>query len=301
MDAGLQVDRDTLMALAGVARLLSNPPGQIPPGALAGERVSRQQGRGLNFDSLRRYQPGDDVRLIDWQATARLRSPWIRLYNEERERPVFLIVDQRLDMYFSTRGQTKSVAAAKIAGLLAWRSWHDGDRIGSLVFSDTQLSLQKCRAPTRNLHAVLDDLLEYNQALPARYPDEIPATVTLASVLQRAMPFIPAGSWVAVVSDFHDLDATTQALLAALRRRCEISAFVTLDDLHLRLPSHGDLAACYQGRDAAFSLSPHLQDEIQQSITSRLARLENRLTRLGVRVNQIVVAQDLIKQLQKGV
>lgn len=301
MDAGLQVDRDALMALAAEARRLSNPPGQIPPGALAGERVSRQQGRGLNFDSLRRYQPGDDVRLIDWQATARLRSPWIRLYNEERERPVFLIVDQRLDMYFSTRGQTKSVAAAKIAGLLAWRSWHDGDRIGSLVFSDTKLSLQKCRAPARNLHAVLDDVLEYNQALPAHYPDEIPATVTLATMLQRAMQFIPAGAWVAVISDFHDLDATTEALLAALRRRCEISAFVALDDLHLRLPSHGDLAARYQGHDAAFSLSPHLQDAIQQSITSRLARLENRLTRLGVRVNQIVVAQDLIKQLQKGV
>lgn len=301
MNRALQVDRDTLMALAGEARLLSNPPGQIPPGALAGERVSRQQGRGLNFDSLRRYQPGDDVRLIDWQATARLRSPWIRLYNEERERPVFLIVDQRLDMYFSTRGQTKSVAAANIAGLLAWRSWHDGDRIGSVVFSDEKLSLQKCRAPARNLRAVLDDLVEYNQALPARYPDDTPASVTLTHVLQRASAFIPSGAWLAVVSDFHDLDAQGEALLANLRKRCEISALITLDDLHLRLPAHGDLAASYQGRDAAFSLSPQLKDDIQQSVTSRLARLENRLTRLGVRVNQIVVTQDLIKQLQKGV
>lgn len=301
MDSGLQVDRQTMMALAGVARLLSNPPGQIPPGALAGERVSRQQGRGLNFDSLRRYQPGDDVRLIDWQATARLRAPWIRLYNEERERPVFLIVDQRLDMFFSTRGQTKSVAAAKIAGLLAWRSWHDGDRIGSVVFSDDDLSLQKCRSPTRNLHAVLDDVLRYNQALPGRYPDDSAASVTLTHVLQRASQLIPSGSWVAVLSDFHDLDAPGEALLAALRRRCEISAFVTLDDLHHRLPSHGDLAASYQGRDTAFSLSPPLKEAIEQSITARLARLEKRLTRLGVRVNQIVVAEDFIKQLQKGV
>lgn len=100
----LTLDRATLVALGNEARLIDNPPGQIPPGALAGERTSRQQGRGLNFDSLRRYQPGDDVRLIDWQATARLRTPWIRLYNEERERPVFLIVDQRLDMFFATRG-----------------------------------------------------------------------------------------------------------------------------------------------------------------------------------------------------
>lgn len=301
MDNALQVDRKTLMALAGEARLLSNPPGQIPPGALAGERVSRQQGRGLNFDSLRRYQPGDDVRLIDWQATARLRSPWIRLYNEERERPVFLIVDQRLDMFFATRGQTKSVAAAKIAGLLAWRSWHDGDRLGSVIFSDTQYSLQKCRSPKSNLPAVLDDVLQYNQQLPERYPDETPASVTLTHVLQHAIQLIPSGSWVAVISDFHDLDAPSEALLAALRRRCEISAFVILDDLHLKLPEQGDLAASYQGREAAFSLSASLKDEIAQSTTSRLSGLQNRLTRLGIRVNQIVVAQDLLKQLQKGV
>ncbi|MEL4016102.1 DUF58 domain-containing protein [Dryocola clanedunensis] len=301
MDSALQVDRQTLMALAGEARLLSNPPGQIPPGALAGERTSRQQGRGLNFDSLRRYQPGDDVRLIDWQATARLRTPWIRMYNEERERPVFLIVDQRMDMFFGTRGQTKSVAAAKIAGLLAWRSWHDGDRVGSMVFSDAKYSLQKCRSPRQSLPVILDDLLQYNQRLPERYPDESPASVTLSSVLQHASRSIPSGAWVAVLSDFHDLDAESEALLAALRRRCEISAFVLLDDLHLRLPASGDLAASYQGHEAAFSLSPRLKEEIQESITARLSAQEKRLTRIGVRVNQIVVAQDLIKQLQKGV
>ncbi|VDZ88998.1 Uncharacterized conserved protein (some members contain a von Willebrand factor type A (vWA) domain) [Lelliottia amnigena] len=144
----LTLDRATLVALGNEARLIDNPPGQIPPGALAGERTSRQQGRGLNFDSLRRYQPGDDVRLIDWQATARLRTPWIRLYNEERERPVFLIVDQRLDMFFATRGEMKSVMAAKTAALLAWRSWHDGDRVGSVIFDDASLSLHKCRPPS---------------------------------------------------------------------------------------------------------------------------------------------------------
>ena len=301
MDGALQVDKKMLMALAGAARLLSNPPGQIPPGALAGERVSRQQGRGLNFDSLRRYQPGDDVRLIDWQATARLRTPWIRMYNEERERPVFLIVDQRLDMFFATRGQTKSVAAAKIAALLAWRSWHDGDRIGSAVFSDTEYSLQKCRSPTKNLPAVLDDVFTYNRQLPERYPTETPASVSLTSVLQHASRLIPSGAWVALLSDFHDLDAGSEALLAALKRRCEISAFVILDDLHLTLPTQGNLAARYQGHETAFSLSPELKDEIEQSITTRLGQQKNRLTRLGIRVNHIVVAQDLIRQLQKGV
>lgn len=301
MDSRLSIDRQTLVALANEAKLIANPPGQIPPGALAGERTSRQQGRGMNFDSLRRYQAGDDVRLIDWQATARLRTPWIRLYNEERERPVFLIVDQRLDMFFATRGQTKSVMAAKTAALLAWRSWHDGDRVGSLVFDDSELVLQTCRAPRITLNAILDDLLRYNQRLPERYPSEPAGNLSLAQVLQRASKAIPSGAWVAVLSDFHDLDNDCDALLAGLRRRCEISAFVVLDDLHLRLPATGSLAATYQQQEAAFTLSSRLKDDIEQSITARLARQQSRLTRLGIRVNHLVVSQDLIKQLQKGV
>ncbi|MEX0499644.1 Uncharacterized conserved protein (some members contain a von Willebrand factor type A (vWA) domain) [Raoultella terrigena] len=301
MASELSIDRQALLDLAPLARLIANPPGQIPPGALSGERVSRQRGRGLNFDSLRRYQPGDDVRMIDWQATARLRSPWIRLYNEERERPVFLLVDQRLDMYFATRGQTKSVAAAKAAALLAWRCHHDGDRVGSLIFNDTTLALQKCRSPRSGLPAILDDLQRYNRLLPAQYPAEPDGSLSLAHILQRAAHAVPHGAWVAIVSDFHDLDARAQALLAHLRRRCEISAFIIFDDLHLRLPRSGSLAARYAGREANVSLSPALSHEIRQQITVRLAQQQRDLSRLGIKVNHLTVAQDLLRQLQKGI
>ncbi|MGB9097271.1 DUF58 domain-containing protein [Erwinia sp.] len=300
MKSPLVVDRAALMALAGDARRLNNPPGQLPPGAMAGERASKQQGRGLNFDSLRRYQPGDDVRLIDWQATARLRSPWIRLYNEERERPIFLLVDQRLDMYFATRGQSKSAVAATVAGLLAWRSWHDGDRLGCLVFNDQTCALTPCRSPKTSLSQLLSDLEHYNQQLPGQYQQDVPPKMTLTESLQRIAASVPTGSWLAIISDFHDLDARSEALLAGLRKRCEISAFVTLDDLHLRLPAQGQLAAWYQDQQTTLSLSPELRNRIQDSVTARLASQENRLTRLGIKVNQIVVGEDLLAQLQKG-
>ena len=219
MSDAVRVSRDSLLKLAAQARSIINPPGQIPPSALAGERISRQQGRGLNFDSLRRYQPGDDVRLMDWQATARMRTPWIRLYNEEKERPVFLLVDQRRDMFFSTRVQTKSVAAAKIAALLAWRSWHDGDRLGGAVFGDKDYALRACRPPNATLPHFLDDIVEYNHAVADAYPHEAPNPLSLADMLRYSLPLISTGSWVAVISDFHDLDNQCDALLAALRRR----------------------------------------------------------------------------------
>ncbi|HAV1831650.1 TPA: DUF58 domain-containing protein [Enterobacter hormaechei subsp. steigerwaltii] len=301
MNSAVRIDRDTLLDLAAEARAIANPPGQIPPGALGGERTSRQQGRGLNFDSLRRYQPGDDVRLIDWQATARMRTPWIRLYNEEKERPIFLLVDQRRDMFFSTRVQTKSVAAAKIAALLGWRSWHDSDRLGGVIFGDKDYSLRKCRTPGGTLPPFLDDLVRYNHSVADTYPQETPDPLSLAAMLHHSLPVVPTGSWVAIISDFHDMDKECDALLSALQRRSEVSAFVMLDDLHLRLPAHGRLAARYEGQETAFSLSPTLRDGIKQSITARLSAQASRLTRLGIRVNQIVVAGDLLRQLQKGV
>lgn len=297
--SALTVDHAALMALAVEAQLLSNPPGQIPPGAMAGERASRQQGRGLNFDSLRRYQPGDDVRLIDWQATARLRTPWIRMYNEERERPVFILTDQRLDMYFATRVQTKSVAAARIAALLAWRSWHDGDRLGSLVFGDDDFSLTPCRSPKTTLAPVISELVRFNQQLPARYADPCSENLTLAAMLQRIVGVVPPGSWLAIISDFHDLDAQSEALLAALKRRSEITAYVTLDDLHQRLPAQGQLAAEYREHHTTLSLNNTLRQRISQSVAARLATQKQRLARMGIRVNQIVVSDDLITQLQK--
>lgn len=300
MSNALTIDQAALMALAAEAHALNNPPGQIPPGALAGERTSKQQGRGLNFDSLRRYQPGDDVRLIDWQATARLRSPWIRMYNEERERPVFMVIDQRLDMYFATRGHTKSVAAARIAALIAWRCWHDGDRLGSLIFTNDDFTLLPCRSPKNSLAPLVEQLARFNLDLPRRYREDLPGELSLTEMLQRMVQRVPSGSWLAVISDFHDLDKRAIALLADLKRRCEISAFVTLDDLHLRLPAHGQLSAHYQAHQTTLNLHAGLRDRISQSVIARLADQKQRLSRIGVRVNQIVVSEDLLSQLQRG-
>lgn len=299
MPKPLTLELADLMALAGDAQRLDNPPGQIPPGALTGERVSRQQGRGLNFDSLRRYQPGDDVRLIDWKATARLRSPWIRLYNEERERPVFILVDQRLEMYFGTRFQMKSVAAGNIAGLLAWRSWHDGDRLGCAVLGDDELALHPCRAPKRSLMPILTDIQRLNAQLPAHYAQHPRQTVSLSEALQRIVRLLPSGCWLGIISDFHDLDARCDAVLAHLRRRCDITAFVTLDDLHRRLPSHGELAAYYHEVSTTLTLTSHLSDRIQHSVTGRLSQQQRRLQRAGIAVKTIVTGEAVLPQLQQ--
>ena len=118
----------------------------------SGGFVSRFKGRGMEFDETRLYQPGDDIRSIDWRVTARSGSTPTKLYREERERPVFISVDNRANMHFATRGVFKSVQAAKLAALLAWVAQQKGDRIGGQTFTDTACTEIK---PQNGKHGVL--------------------------------------------------------------------------------------------------------------------------------------------------
>jgi uncharacterized protein (DUF58 family) len=101
--------------------------------ALAGTYHSAFRGRGVEFEEVRPYVVGDDVRTIDWRVSARTGRAHTRLFRAERERPVYLLLDQRHSMFFGTRGSMKSVQAAHAAALLAWAALAGGDRVGGLV------------------------------------------------------------------------------------------------------------------------------------------------------------------------
>ena len=116
---GVYTELQDLIRLQWAARGFSLLPRQPLRSVLAGRHAARIRGRGLDFEELRDYRPGDDVRSIDWKVTARTRKPHTRVYTDERERRVLLVVDQRLAMFFGTRVQMKSVTAAELAALLA--------------------------------------------------------------------------------------------------------------------------------------------------------------------------------------
>ena len=105
------------------------------PAAIA----SRVRGRGLAFEELRAISAGDDIRTIDWRVTARTGKPFVRVYDEEKDRPALILVDQRINMFFGSRLAMKSVAAAEVAALCAWRILTVGDRVGGFVFNDAAI------------------------------------------------------------------------------------------------------------------------------------------------------------------
>lgn len=203
-----------------------------------GEYYSPFKGRGMEFDEVRLYQPGDDIRTIDWRVTARSGTAHTKLFREERERSVILCVDFRRSMYFGTRGAYKSVAAAKAAALFAWSAEHQGDRLGGLLFAERHH--QELR-PQRSTLAVMHLLQKLSQfSVRALGDDEAPAEDrSLNDALSRLRRVTRPGSMLLLISDFRGMDEKSEAHLFQLAKHNDVILVYVYDPLEARLPPAG--------------------------------------------------------------
>ena len=238
-DPRIHVDLAHLAGLEARARGFDFLPRQPVGSALSGRRASRVRGRGLEFEEIRAYLPGDDVRAIDWKVTARTGSPHVRVTQEERDRPALILVDQRQAMFFGSRLNMKSVTAAEIAALSAWRILASGDRVGGLVLSDTALET----VPARRSHAavlrLLDLVADRNSALSAEVPAVPEAAAQLNAALKLAAGIVSHDWLVLVVSDFDGADDTTLNTLTGIARGNDLVMALVHDPLAHELPDRG--------------------------------------------------------------
>lgn len=197
----------------------------------SGGYVSRFRGRGMEFDEVRLYQPGDDVRSIDWKVTARTDKPHTKIFREERERPVFISVDNRPTMQFATRGVFKSVQAAKLAALIAWAAQRHGDRIGGQIFS-----AQSCYElkPQHGKHGVL----RFFNSL-VNPPTVLMPAMSFEHVLARLNQHAKPGSLIYLISDFRGFNLQAENYLAKLARHCQVVLIFVYDPLEKALPESG--------------------------------------------------------------
>ena len=166
--AGVYSNLDDLIRIQFKVRDLSLLPQQPVTSVLSGRYASRLRGRGLNFEELRRYQPGDDIRTMDWKVTARTRSPHVRVYTEEKDRAILLLVDQRINMFFGTRDRLKSVTAAELAAIGGWRALDVGDRVGALIFNDSESIEIVPQRSRQNVMQILGGIVRFNHQLSAQ-------------------------------------------------------------------------------------------------------------------------------------
>lgn len=230
---GTSVGLSELIALRQEARCLDMTPRGKVLATRSGGHVSRFRGRGMEFDESRIYQPGDDPRNMDWRVTARSGTPHVKLFREERERPVWLLVDSGPSMRFGTRVAFKSVVAARAAALLAWGATDKGDRIGGLVFDETRCFQHQPAVGNRGVLPLLKALSE----------DPLPGSeggyASLAAAAQYLVRLIRPGSLVFMLSDFAGLDEHSGAWLAQLGRGCEVVLVHISDPLEAAAPPPG--------------------------------------------------------------
>ena len=197
---GAYAQLNDLISLRFPARQLSLARRNRALSVLAGPNKSNFRGRGIDFEEVRTYQPGDDIRTIDWRVTARTGSAHTKLFREERERPVLVVVDQRSGMFFGSSHCFKSVLAAQLASLLAWSALDAGDRVGGLVFNGTQHREVRPRRSRKTVLALLSQVAEYNDSLPL---DTASAPQSFADMLSNLRRIARPGSSLFLVSDFH--------------------------------------------------------------------------------------------------
>jgi len=228
-DPRVRVDLAHLRRFVGPAKALRFLPRQRAHSILNGRHASRLRGRGLNFEELRVYLPGDDVRAIDWKVTARTGDPYVRVYTEERDRPALVVVDQRMSMFFGSRLNMKSVTAAEAATLAAFAILEQGDRVGGIVFGDEMIADFRPLSSQRTLDAFIASVAAANGALHANAPAVTP--MSLNRPLEAAARIARRDHLVLVISDFDEIDGRTEALLGGLARHNDVVLFLVSDPM----------------------------------------------------------------------
>ncbi len=303
--SGLQTTLEALLQIRAEARGFSFLPKQPVHSLLAGRHASRLRGRGLAFEELRQYAQGDDVRTIDWKATARLRKPHVRVYTEERERPVFIIVDQRQSMFFGSRRSMKSVTAAELAALAAWRTLATGDRVGGIVFNDQELvELRPHRSQTRVLR-FLHEVVRLNQALVANAGSGGGADasvnlnqVNLNQALEATVRRAKHDHLVVLVSDLDGADDETRRLATLIAAHNDMLVVGVYDPLGATLQGQPGMIAHDRGTNYVVPEDDRFTHAFQNEFSAVLEHWKNVFRALSIPVIPISTATSPVDQLR---
>ena len=215
----------------------------------SGDKRSRLRGRGMEFAEVRPYQAGDDVRNIDWKVTARTQETYTKLFEEEKERPVFFLVDQTSSMRFGTRRVFKSVLACELAAAMAWSACLAKDRVGALIFDDDQDVEVRPRSGEKSLQHLFQGLISINHRAAGHGADSSQANSRenssdigkktseqsrISAMLEQSSNIVRPGSIIVILSSFTDFHESEYDRIARLAKHCSVLS------IHLSDPFDGD-------------------------------------------------------------
>ena len=225
---------DDLLSLAEYTNAVNLSSKQPQRSVLTGKHASLIRGRGLDFDQVRKYVRGDDIRYIDWKVTARTQKTYLKEYTEERERPVLLVVNQSRSMFFGSKNKLKSVVAAELAGIISHRVIKDKDRIGAIIIGDDKTGLIKPKGGHKHLVQLLQKLADANQELLRKAKNTDNETL-LNNTMMALRQLKPVNHLIIFISDFLHYMPSVKQEMAAQSRHNDVVLFKVNDPLELAL------------------------------------------------------------------
>ncbi|MBT8489037.1 MAG: DUF58 domain-containing protein [Gemmatimonadetes bacterium] len=257
----------------------------------SGEYHSVFKGRGMSFAEVREYQYGDDIRNIDWNVTARSGAPFVKVYEEERELTVMLVVDVSASGEFGSRERRKGELAVEICGLLAFSAIKNNDKVGLIIFSDRVEKFVPPRKGRRHVLRVLRELLYHK---PEGRGTELRTALEYLTHVQRkrAVAF--------VVSDFQDVGF--EKALSVAGKRHDLIAIRIGDEREEALPDLGymELEDPESGEVAVVNTSdPDFRERFTQGVRRRRAELDRALRRSKVDVVDVVTGRPYVRPLMR--
>jgi len=267
---------DDLIRLQFMVRDFSLKPTQPVASILSGRYGSCLRGRGLNFEELRRYLVGDDVRTMDWKVTARTRTPHVRVYSEEKDRKVLLLVDQRISMFYGTREKFKSVTAAEAAGIAAWRAIAVGDQVGALVFNDETMLETRPGQSSRTVLSILGNIVKLNHLLHKDI-DTPPNDDMMNRCLETAARIATHDVLVVLITDGSGIDDAGHQLIQKIGEKNDIITMLVHDPSRLEL-FNKPLALSDGKRQMEVDFS---SDKVRNSLLDHYEKEERKLQELS--------------------
>jgi uncharacterized protein (DUF58 family) len=288
-----------LMSLRWAVQTMKLPKTKQISRQQSGAHLSRFRGRGMEFSEVRVYQPGDDVRSIDWRVTARRQDPHTKLFNEERERPLFVLCDQSQSQFFGSQLSFKSVRAAESAALFAWAGLAHNDKVGGIVFSDHGHHEIKPARSRKNVMRFLQLLSDFNQSLSISMP-QASKPFSFDDALIETIRLSKPGTLLVIISDFSGLSAVSEKYLSKLRQHNELLFIHTFDPLEYQLPDSG-IYPVSDGHETLVidSGRTQVQEKYRTHIQKRTEELQSLTMRLRAPLIEVGTDSSALSAIQR--
>ena len=262
----------------------------------SGDIKSAFKGRGIEFEEIRSYNFGDDVRDIDWRVTARKDAPYTKVYSEEKDYEIYVWLDLSEQMLFGSKKELKSVTAAKIAALLGWLSLENKDRFGCLIFDGEKTKLYKPQNSRAQLMAILKDIaLASKQVLTRKTFDEVAKAKSLKLLEQT----VKNKATVFLLSDFSLEKDDLLKVLVMLAKKSKLYLINIFDVLEENPPKSGEYMAEYNGKRLVFdSSSRGYKRDYFSYFAKKRSELRDFANKFGCKVIDVRTDMDIIENLK---